>query len=635
MADTGTRDAICVGCGQPWAGTLCLHCGFVATAAASSVNWPDVGTAIDAVASVTDAEPVDFGLTLRVPIQSSPERRRFLAEDQDGGRYEVLFAADRKIIATRTETAKRLGARGLPACGRGEHEGLAFIVTPLNGLRATVDLLAAAIAERDRNDALELVESWVRPVAACFADLHGRGLSILGADPAEVFLDGGGRCRFRDIPVPQALDGGTVGPQARRLALGFSAPELYGRCGGQVGSPADVFFVGSFLYYVLARIAPLAEAGLSSHRLPPPNIFHPQVPPELAAVAHRAISPIPGRRYPDPSALLAALEWAIASARTRREFGYQPITIDVGHELHIGILKGQYAPVNQDDLFLAYHQDSAIGLFLITDGVSLSQFGTGDMASACVRHEATNTWRALLETEMAGAVDETVDITLDTLDALDSIGLTLPPSHDARCRMLNQMLDAANGRIGVMVREEVPDFPGQPEGIMAATAIATLLDKNRATLAFIGDSRIYLIRDGHLARLTMDHNLTTQLIRQGRQPTFARNFTGGNALIRCVGEFEKTPAGDIVAVPLRPEFLEFTLMPGDTLLMCSDGIPDYAGMDEEDAERRMLETVESAPGAPWAAFELMVQANRGGGGDNISCIVMRILSPSLLPEEGS
>ena len=624
MADTGTRDAICVGCGQPWAGALCQYCGFVPSLEVPSVPWPDVGTQV---------ECAEFGLTLRVPIQSSPTRRRYLAEDHDGGRYEVLFTGDPELIETRIETTKCLGARGLPPCGRGEHDGLAFIVSPLDGLRAMVDLLAAAIADRERNDAIELVESWVHPIASCFAELHGRGLSILGADPAEVFLDGAGNCRFRDIPVPQALDGGTVGPQARRLAMGFSAPELYGRCGGRVGPTADVFFVGCFLYYVLARIAPMAEAGLSSHRLPPPNIFHPHVPPELSAVAHRAISPIPGRRYPDPAALLAALERATASARTRRQFGYRPITIDVGHELHIGILKGQYAPVNQDDLFLAYHQDSAIGLFLVTDGVSLSQFGTGDMASGCVRHEATNTWRALLDTEAAGAVDETVDIALDTLDGLDSLGLSLPPSHEARCRMLTQMLDAANVRIGVMVREEVPDFPGQPEGIMAATAIATLLDKNRATMAFIGDSRIYLIRDGHLARLTMDHNLTTQLIRQGRQPTFARNFTGGNALIRCVGEFEKTPMGDIVAVPLRPEFIEIMLMPGDTVLMCSDGIPDYAGMDEEDAERLMLEIVESAPGAPWAAFELMVQANRGGGGDNISCIVMRVLGQTPHQED--
>lgn len=616
MAGSDTVEAICVGCGAPWDGNICAQCGFMASVQNVAPSWPVVGDTVTAP---------DLVLTLRVPIQSVSGRRRFLAEDEDGGRYEVLFAVDVALVEARTETAKRLGARGLPPCARGQHQGFEFIVTALDGLRAVIDLLASAIAERDRNDALELVESWVRPVATAFKALHDQGLSILGADASEVFLDGAGHCRFRDIPVPRRLEGGSTGPDARRLAMGFSAPELYGRCGGHVGAAADVFFVGCFLYYILARIAPLAEAAVTSHRLPPPNIFHPRVPPELAAVAHRAVSPLPTRRYRDPSALFDALETAIDSVRARRQYGYQPITIDVGHELHIGILKGQYSPVNQDDLFLAYHQESSVGLFVVTDGVSLSQYGSGDMASACVRHEAANTWRALMDSDLPGAADETVDIALDTLDGLESMGLSLPPSHEARARILRQMVDAANARIGTMVREEVPDFPGQPEGIMAATAIGMLLDKNRASMAFIGDSRIYLIRNGHISRLTIDHNLTTQLMRQGRQPTFARNFTGGNALIRCVGEFEKTAAGDIVAVPLRPEFVEIMLMPGDTILMCSDGIPDYAGLDEEDAERVMLEVVENAPGAPWAAFDLMVSANRGGGGDNISCIVLRVL----------
>ena len=57
-------------------------------------------------------------------------------------------------------------------------------------------------------------------------------------------------------------------------------------------------------------------------------------------------------------------------------------------------------------------------------------------------------------------------------------------------------------------------------------------------------------------------------------------------------------------------------------MLCSDGIVDYADFDEEGAEQQILEIVEGAVGARWAAFDLMVAANRGGGGDNISCIVL-------------
>ena len=65
------------------------------------------------------------------------------------------------------------------------------------------------------------------------------------------------------------------------------------------------------------------------------------------------------------------------------------------------------------------------------------------------------------------------------------------------------------------------------------------------------------------------------------------------------------------------------LLPGDQIVLCSDGVPDYAGFDEEDAEIRLLEAVQKSVTATRAAFELVSLANRGGGGDNISCVVLR------------
>ena len=165
---------------------------------------------------------------------------------------------------------------------------------------------------------------------------------------------------------------------------------------------------------------------------------------------------------------------------------------------------------------------------------------------------------------------------------------------------------------------------------MAATAVAVMVEDNHATLMSIGDSRIYLVRDGHIASLMVDHDLGTQLIRLGRSPSVARATPSAAALIRCVGEFEVATDGTLRPVPLQPDFRELRLMPGDALVRCSDGLPDYGGSDLEHAEDRIREVVESAPGARWAAFELMVLANRGGGGDNISCIVLRVVAP----EEG-
>jgi serine/threonine protein phosphatase PrpC len=80
--------------------------------------------------------------------------------------------------------------------------------------------------------------------------------------------------------------------------------------------------------------------------------------------------------------------------------------------------------------------------------------------------------------------------------------------------------------------------------------------------------------------------------------------------------------GRLIPQPLQPEFGHLKLLAGDSIVMCSDGVVDYAGVDEESAEEAILNAVQSAPDAHWAAFELMTLANRGGGGDNISCIVL-------------
>ena len=162
---------------------------------------------------------------------------------------------------------------------------------------------------------------------------------------------------------------------------------------------------------------------------------------------------------------------------------------------------------------------------------------------------------------------------------------------------------------------------------MAATAVGLLLEHNRAILTYIGDSRIYLVRNGHIVAVTVDHNLSTQLIRMGRPPVFARNVPRAKALVRCVGDFDWSESGELIPMPLACEFFELTLLPGDKLVLCSDGIVDYAATDEEGAELLIREIVEQASGSRWAAFDLMVAANRGGGGDNIACIVLGFEEP--------
>jgi len=588
----------------------CGTCGFQLEQTGDGVAWPTVGDLVESV-------------ELRAPLVAPEGSHRYLGADAQGRRFEVLVtpAGDPGgVLGRRAEARATLDELALSPSAGLDLDGLRYTLTALPDAPSLQEGLTAVLADRDGGESLALVERWIVPIARAFARLHAAGYMVGDPDPGELLVGVDGHCVFRAPPTLWSRE--APRDDARRRAIrGFAAPEVRGHCDGVVDARADVFFIGVSMFYVLARIARLVEASESSHRLPPPHIYHEDVPAELAAVTRRATSPVPARRYADAAELLGALEQALRTVRRRREVTPSPLPVDIGHELHIGVLKGQYAPTNQDDLFLAYHGETGIGLFLISDGVSISQHGSGDMASGCVRQEALEGWREIASGCVDG--DELDDRTLDGLGEMTPV---LPESAAGRQRLLQGILDRANGRIGRLVHQTIPRFKGPPEGIMAATTVAVLLERNHATLCSIGDSRIYLVRDGHIASLMVDHDLATQLMRMGRPPTFARNVQSAAALIRCVGEFEKGDDDQLVAVPLHPEFLEFDLLPGDTLVLTSDGIPDYAGLDEEDAERRIREIVDAAPGATWAAFDLMVAANRGGGGDNISCIVLRFAS---------
>jgi len=618
---------VCPACNGMSTGPFCGACGCeLVLPDLPTMIFPPVGARIDGGGG--------RGVVLRVPLPTGPGAARYLGIDDELGRYEVLVTPksadpERGVLARRTEARALLGGYALTPAWAADQGPLRYTVTRLPDTPSLADGLAALLADRHGSDVVEGVQRWIVPLTAFLAGQHAEGRFFGVLDPGEILIDANGTLTFRDPAQPREFSEAPLAPGRRRGVRGFTAPEVQGHCGGWLGPRTDVFFAGVSLYLALTRITPLAEAGFSGERLPPPQVYAPDVPPALAAVARRATSPLPDRRYPDARALHDALLAAVNNTLARRNVRPQKLQLDIGHELHIGVLKGQYSPVNQDDLFLAYDAPSGIGLFVIADGVSISEYGSGDLASACVRAEAGEFWRTISgQDAVAGERDPGI------AEAVTIPGLPtrpqLPDDRGSRRQLVVDMLDAANRRIADLVHGEMPRFHGPPEGIMASTAVGAIVEGNAVTLFSIGDSRAYLVRGGTITSLMIDDDLTTQLLRLGRAPSVARQVPAGGALIRCVGEFEKGDDERLIPVPLHPGFRELNVLPGDWLVLCSDGIPDYGGMDEEEAEENIRRAVEAAPGAPWAAFELMVLANRGGGGDNISCIVLHFLSSTAM-----
>ena len=128
-------------------------------------------------------------------------------------------------------------------------------------------------------------------------------------------------------------------------------------------------------------------------------------------------------------------------------------------------------------------------------------------------------------------------------------------------------------------------------------------------LAHVGDSRIYLFRNGELSRLTRDHSLVEDLVAEGRiTPGQARVHPFRNVVTRALGTKEDVQA-DISR--LVPE-------PGDMLLLCSDGL---TGMLED---LKIAEIMALGAGSPFVCADVLVRAaNKAGGDDNISAVVLK------------
>ena len=143
---------------------------------------------------------------------------------------------------------------------------------------------------------------------------------------------------------------------------------------------------------------------------------------------------------------------------------------------------------------------------------------------------------------------------------------------------------------------------------MGTTLTAFLLEGDTARFAHIGDSRAYLLRDGELRQVSDDHSLVGEMVRDGRlTEEEAAVHPHRSILSRALGT---EPQARI------DEFTE-DLLPGDVLLLCSDGL---SGPVAADAIRVAL-----TRGDPQAAAKrLILEARRQGGPDNITAVVVRV-----------
>jgi protein phosphatase len=165
---------------------------------------------------------------------------------------------------------------------------------------------------------------------------------------------------------------------------------------------------------------------------------------------------------------------------------------------------------------------------------------------------------------------------------------------------------------------------------MGATCASAMIVGDRLYIAYVGDSRIYLLRNGNVQQISIDHTWVQEAIDAGiLEPEKGKEHPNAHVIRRYLGSKQ----------PVEPDTrLRFTpgetnerseanqglhLRPNDLVLLCSDGLTDLVKDDE------ILKMVQSNP-QEQALKKLVELANQRGGHDNITIVALRV--PDTLPE---
>lgn len=185
---------------------------------------------------------------------------------------------------------------------------------------------------------------------------------------------------------------------------------------------------------------------------------------------------------------------------------------------------------------------------------------------------------------------------------VDELAGTPPP------RSFNQLIEAVETRLHAANAALRQEATRRGNGIIiGSTVVALMIHGGYAAVLWAGDSRLYLRRGDHLYMLTRDHTLIEDMIGRGELDRHAaRSHPAGHVLTRAVGSED----------PLRLDRAIVATVPGDSLLLCSDGLTKC--LDEADL-------VDALGQPPEAAIDrLHVMARTRGATDDVTSIVVAV-----------
>ena len=235
------------------------------------------------------------------------------------------------------------------------------------------------------------------------------------------------------------------------------------------------------------------------------------------------------------------------------------------------------------------------GIYLVCDGMGGA--AAGEIASAL-------------------AIEEVLRLVTERLDARpDASRDTHPePSGSQSTSLIPQIareaVAAANEAIHSRGQRN-PRLSGMGTTLVGVLAGQSEAD-SRVWVLNVGDSRCYRLRQGRIEQISHDHSLVDEQVRMGRMTRAeAARSPMRNVITRALG----------TQPSVTPDVFEMEIEPGDLFLLCSDGLT-------RDLSDEKLECILSTPGSTLPPLEelcscLIQAANKAGGHDNITCLLVR------------
>ena len=288
-----------------------------------------------------------------------------------------------------------------------------------------------------------------------------------------------------------------------------------------------------------------------------------------------------------------------------------PIKLTAAYKTDVGKQREQ----NEDCPYKQISTEGDRGLFIVADG--MGGYRAGEVASKLAVQKISEALRSFLvplseqPTIRLTPLSEQETIKLDPAQ----VGEQIAKQHKTRKLPETPVTTNVEEQLKAAIRQANKAILNYGEAQSSArglgcTVTTALVQEDHAYIANIGDSRTYLYHDGALKSLTRDHSLVARLVEAKQiEPDDVYSHPQRNLIYRSLGAGHKS---------VEPDVFHATLEPGDSLLLCSDGL--WEMVRHQELEKVLNENTD----AQKICNILIDLANANGGEDNITAILVQV-----------